>query len=306
MQVLTDQGPSFESHKFQEMCNLYRIAKRRTTPYHPEGNGACERFNRTLKEALRRVTDASKADDRLSWDRELKRILFVYNTTPHSATGETPFVLQFGTEARFPAELVQGIPDDSASANHYRFAQYKRLSELYQGVREHDDSYQRNMKDSYDVGASKRCFAPGDLVRVKLRNLHFKPGSKLAAPWSEPFEVTRVKGVDVFLRHKETGATRVEHFDHLSKIASAPGRPCSREQPLDGSEKRPTESFPSLVKEGEDDNVQHQLSDATLTKNSDIQLGGPINPKGLPAGVPLRRSDRIRKPNIDPNFEYDT
>ncbi|KAJ8366474.1 hypothetical protein AAFF_G00353540 [Aldrovandia affinis] len=48
----SDQGANFESAVIQDLCNLYGTKKNQTTPYHPEGNGVCEHFNRTLLSLL--------------------------------------------------------------------------------------------------------------------------------------------------------------------------------------------------------------------------------------------------------------
>ena len=53
--ILTDQGKNFESAEFLEFCNLFRIHKLRTTSYHPQSNGLCERFNQTLKSCLKKT-----------------------------------------------------------------------------------------------------------------------------------------------------------------------------------------------------------------------------------------------------------
>ena len=55
--ILTDQGRNFESSNILEFCNLFRYHKIRTTAYHPQSNGACERFNQTLKSGLRKILD---------------------------------------------------------------------------------------------------------------------------------------------------------------------------------------------------------------------------------------------------------
>ena len=43
--ILTDQGKSFENSLEKELCSLAQVQKLRTTPYRPQTNGSCERFN---------------------------------------------------------------------------------------------------------------------------------------------------------------------------------------------------------------------------------------------------------------------
>ena len=46
--LLSDQGTQFLSKVIQETCRLMKIKKLQTTAFHPQSNGICERFHRTL------------------------------------------------------------------------------------------------------------------------------------------------------------------------------------------------------------------------------------------------------------------
>ena len=46
--IITDQGTNFQGELFQSLCSVAKITKLRTTSYHPQTNGSCERFNFSL------------------------------------------------------------------------------------------------------------------------------------------------------------------------------------------------------------------------------------------------------------------
>lgn len=48
LEVHTDQGKNFDSNLFESLCEVLKIAKTQTTPYHPSSNGQVERYNTTV------------------------------------------------------------------------------------------------------------------------------------------------------------------------------------------------------------------------------------------------------------------
>ncbi|KRX69265.1 Retrovirus-related Pol polyprotein from transposon 17.6, partial [Trichinella sp. T6] len=69
----SDQGRNFESELVKEVCQLFRVAKTRTTAYHPQSDGLVERMNRTLLYLLAKAS-IDHPDD---WDASIEFSLLI-------------------------------------------------------------------------------------------------------------------------------------------------------------------------------------------------------------------------------------
>lgn len=112
MSLLSDQGKNFESKLIKELCDLYGITKLRSSPYHPAGNGAVERENRSIKEALRSYTLHSQRE----WDEFLAQIISARNTTVHTTTGFLPYEMLY---ARKPDQPTPSSLINVATSSEY-------------------------------------------------------------------------------------------------------------------------------------------------------------------------------------------
>ncbi len=79
--LYTDNGPGFISEVMADYLENHKIRHILGTPYHPQGRGKIERFNRSIKERLYLVIYCSPGDLKKAVDEAIR----VYNATPHES-----------------------------------------------------------------------------------------------------------------------------------------------------------------------------------------------------------------------------
>lgn len=162
--IHSDQGRSFEGDLLKRLCHLYGIEKSRTTPYHPEGNGQCERFNRTLHDLLRTLPQEKKR----KWPHYLPQVLYAYNTTEHQSTGYSPYELMFGQKAHLPVDFLLGVPPGDPiprSAQDWVDEHQQRLSSVYLHAKKQLQEAAERRNRHHQPTAT--LLAPGTLVYRK-------------------------------------------------------------------------------------------------------------------------------------------
>ena len=110
--IISDQGRNFKSRVISELCKLGRVKKLRTSPYHPQSNGQCERFNTTLLSMLGTLPPEGKA----TWTDKVGTLVHAYNSTKSAITGFSPHYLMFGREPKLPLDVTLGLPNPNMEA----------------------------------------------------------------------------------------------------------------------------------------------------------------------------------------------
>lgn len=178
--IHSDQGRNFESNLIQQLCKIYNIQKSRTTPYHPQGNGQCERFNRTLHDLLRTLPP----DQKRRWPRHLSQVTYAYNTTVHQSTGMTPYFLMFGREPRLPVDFLIGIGEEDAgvgTVEEWVQEHHESLEGAYDHVQQRLTA-KRQRRDQRHLGrVNDPVLQEGDLVYT--RNHSVKGRNKIQDAW---------------------------------------------------------------------------------------------------------------------------
>jgi hypothetical protein len=73
-----------------------------TSVYHPQSNGAVERANAMIFEAIKKILRCKKKG---KWAEVMLKAVWSHNTTVCRATNFTPFRLLFGVKAVLPKEI---------------------------------------------------------------------------------------------------------------------------------------------------------------------------------------------------------
>ena len=228
-----DQGGEFENKLLKTLEEFCGIGHCRTTPYHPQGNGQVERFNRTLLDMLRTLPENEKS----RWKDHVSKVVHAYNCTRNDTTGFSPFYLLFGPHPRLPIDLISQTQTPSTKQEYPQYVKHWRaaMEEAYSMAQDKIKEKGIKAKRSYDRWVRSSVLEPGDRVLVRNFNERGGPG-KLRSFWeNDIYVVVNRKGPEspVYETKRENGKgkNRVLHrnlllpCDHLPAENPQPPTP---------------------------------------------------------------------------------
>ena len=222
--VQSDQGSNFMSGIFQQVMHELGIKQYRSSAYHPESQGALERFHQTLKNMIRSYCFDTEKD----WDEGIHLLLFAVRESVQESLGFSPFELVFGHSVRGPLKLLKEkfLSNDETPLNLLQYVSdfRNRLSRACEVARSNLKMSQGKMKARYDNHVIDRKFDPGDKVLALLPI----PGRPLQARYFGPYTIDKKTSdlnyiIDTPGRRKNKQMCHVnmlkEYFDRDSSIS---------------------------------------------------------------------------------------
>ena len=262
--IITDQGRNFEGELIEHLCQLAGVQKLRTSPYHPQTNGQCERFNGTLLNMLGTLTPEQKKD----WKSHVPALVHAYNCNRNAATGFSPYFLLFGREPRLPVDVEFGLQRGSPGESNY-ISQLRRLRFAHKKAKNMAQRQQARHMGLYDLKCRGAALSVGDLVLVK--QTAWKGRHKIQDRWeSGEYQVVGqpTPGVPVYtVKSLAGGKTKVLHRNLLL--------------PLQGRIRQEGET----VEEGVTDSDEEEEGRAVRPKVARAPKGSPrvtTKPQGSP------------------------
>ena len=236
--IQSDQGTNFMAHAFQQVMNQLGIKQYKSSAYHPESQGALERFHQTLKTMIKMYCIENSRD----WDEGVHLLLFAVRESVQESLGFSPFELVFGHAVRGPLLLLKEkwLDEDPEKISVLKYvATFKdRLFRAGQIAKRNLQESQSKMKVWYDRKAKSRCFEPGDRVLVLFPVV----GNPLQAKYSGPYKVVR-KISDTNYLVKTPGRRKETQVCHINMLKAYHEKPKPELVTLNNKQTRVRKSY---------------------------------------------------------------
>ncbi|XP_075076273.1 uncharacterized protein LOC142162944 [Nicotiana tabacum] len=176
-----------------------KIKRLTSTPYHPVGNGQAQSTNKVIINNLKKRLEESKGN----WPEVLPGVLWTYQTTAKTSTGETPFLLMYGAEALIPVEIGESSTRYTQATEESNEEEIWVNLDLLQERRENAlirmAAQKQVIERYYNRKAHLRYFKIGDYVLKKVfQSTRAANAGKLSPTWEGPYKVHGIAGKGLY------------------------------------------------------------------------------------------------------------
>ena len=157
--LIVDNGSEYDNNRIAQLVKNYSIDLAATPPYHQWANPT-ERCNRTLKPIIAMFVGY----DQREWDFHIHEFRNAINTARHASTKVSPAFINFRRHA-LPVEDLRREVAKSQVVEPTTVEEWveklKRLENLRDKVRKHNDETQERQAKAFDQGKKKSSLLSG-------------------------------------------------------------------------------------------------------------------------------------------------
>lgn len=249
--VISDRGPQFAADFTTELYKMIGVTPSRSTPYHPQTDGQTERVNQEMEQYLRLFV-SERQDD---WSELLSQAEFAYNNHVHSATQQTPFMIDTGQHPRMGFEPRVSTKNESAKefSDRMRQATEEARSALAKAKDEMARYYNQRRSPAPE-------FKAGDKVYLDAADISTtRPSKKLSHRRLGPFKVEAKVGRYAYRLKFPKSMSRLHPVQNVTKLTLAPV------DPIVG--RKTTNPPPPELIEGDEHYIVQQILDSRRFRN---------------------------------------
>ena len=247
--IESDNGPPFNSSDFREFTAEMGFQHHRITPEHPRANGEAESFMKVLNK-----TEQIAHSEGRSSNSAIQYMLMGYRSTPHPATGYSPY------EALFKRDTRTKLDYRSLTKR----TDYKRMEKE---ITQRDQEYKKKW-DNYHRHPScqKNKFQLQDKVLLKRKKIN----KWSTAHEKENYVIVEINGSSITAKREKDGRTITRDASRFKLLRETEGE-CWRERLLRAPDRKQQGTNKERV-EGTHEEMDRRHDDAKeRTRNDENQ-----------------------------------
>ncbi|XP_046869353.1 uncharacterized protein LOC124461998 [Drosophila willistoni] len=180
--IVSDNGPQFRAHHFNELLQRYKVRHTYTAAYALQAD-VSERVNRSVLAAVKAYVSPSQSD----WDEKLSSIACALRSTIHSAINTTPYRLAFGQHMVTDGSVYQVLRNlELLEDRAVRFSRDDSFEIMGTKAKEESRKQHERNENLYNLRSREVSFSVGqEVFRRNFQQSNFSKGfnSKLAPPF---------------------------------------------------------------------------------------------------------------------------
>ena len=163
-----------------DLCKLMGMKKIQTSPYHPQTNSQCERFNSTLINMLGTLPKEKRSE----WKNHIGTLVHTYNCTQNAATGSSPYYLMYRRQPCLPVDVTFSlapctITESSTSKFVWKMRKCTKWAQWKAEAFQAKEALRH--KQNYDKRSKAAALEVGDMVLIHV--IAFKGHHKIQDRW---------------------------------------------------------------------------------------------------------------------------